>query len=161
MRYGSFLSREVRPAFSSSQPQIYMCKILSCTISSESLALLFLWSLVSPESDILPKKRPKLTEVPEDEESPSPSSLSVLSSPSSRSGAKQRNRRRCHFCRTRLELVQHEMGSCRCGTLMQLYANINTYREILTHAHILSRNRSSPLIKSLPLHIWMCSWMHQ
>uniref|UniRef100_H3CGE0 Zinc finger, AN1-type domain 3 n=1 Tax=Tetraodon nigroviridis TaxID=99883 RepID=H3CGE0_TETNG len=58
------------------------------------------WSLASPESDVLPKKRARLTEVPEDEESPT---------------AKRRNRRRCHFCRTKLELVQQEMGSCRCG----------------------------------------------
>lgn len=111
------------------------------------LCLLLLWSLVSPESDILPKKRARLTGVPEDEESPSPSSLSALSSPSSRSMAKQRNRRRCHFCRSKLELAQQEMGSCRCGTSMQLYANINTYREVLTRAHNLSRNGSSPVLK--------------
>ncbi|CAF92759.1 unnamed protein product, partial [Tetraodon nigroviridis] len=73
------------------------------------------WVRTSPESDVLPKKRARLTEVPEDEESPSASSLSALSSPSPRSTAKRRNRRRCHFCRTKLELVQQEMGSCRCG----------------------------------------------
>lgn len=94
----------------------------SCT---KNLCLLFLWPLASPGGEILPKKRARLTEVPEDEESPSPSPLSARSSPSPRSLAKQRNRRRCHFCRTKLELVQQEMGSCRCGTLMQLYSNIN------------------------------------
>ncbi|XP_061116237.1 AN1-type zinc finger protein 3-like isoform X1 [Conger conger] len=30
-------------------------------------------------------------------------------------GRKQRNRRRCHSCQTKLELVQQELGSCRCG----------------------------------------------
>lgn len=112
---------------------------------------------MSPERDILPKKRARLTEVPEDEESPSPSSLPALSSPSPRSMAKQRNRRRCHFCRTRLELVQQEMGSCRCGTLMQLYANVNPYREISTHAHHLSRNGGSPVMKQvLSLCVFRC-----
>lgn len=28
---------------------------------------------------------------------------------------KQKNRRRCHSCQTKLELVQQELGSCRCG----------------------------------------------
>ncbi|XP_029702315.1 AN1-type zinc finger protein 3-like isoform X2 [Takifugu rubripes] len=68
---------------------------------------------VSPESDLLPNKRARLREVPEDEESSSLSSFTALSP--SCSSAKQRSRRRCHFCRTKLELVQQEMGSCRCG----------------------------------------------
>ncbi|XP_061099826.1 AN1-type zinc finger protein 3-like isoform X2 [Conger conger] len=29
-------------------------------------------------------------------------------------GPKQRSRRRCHRCQTKLELVQQELGSCRC-----------------------------------------------
>lgn len=32
-----------------------------------------------------------------------------------RGGAKQRSRRRCHRCQTKLELVQQELGPCRCG----------------------------------------------
>lgn len=28
---------------------------------------------------------------------------------------KQKNRRRCYRCQTKLELVQQELGSCRCG----------------------------------------------
>lgn len=86
-----------------------------------SLCPLFIWFLVSPESDLLPNKRARLTEVPEDEESSSRSSFAALSPSCSRE--KQRSRRRCHFCRTKLELVQQEMGSCRCGTWTQLHAD--------------------------------------
>lgn len=85
-----------------------------------NLCLLFIWFLVSPKSDLLPNKRARLREVPEDEESSSLSSFTALSA--SCSSAKQRTHRRCHFCRTKLELVQQEMGSCRCGTWIQLYA---------------------------------------
>lgn len=37
------------------------------------------------------------------------------SSEESQRGPKQKNRRRCHRCQTKLELVQQELGSCRCG----------------------------------------------
>lgn len=93
-----------------------------------SLCLLFIWFPVSSESDLLPNKRARLREVPEDEESSSLSSFTALSP--SCSSAKQRSRRRCHFCQTKLELVQQEMGSCRCGTWMQLYTDIGTYMEV-------------------------------
>lgn len=69
----------------------------------------FLWLLESPGSDLLPKKRARL-KVPEDEESPSPSPCGV-----------SKRRRRCRVCSTKLELVQQEMGSCRCGTSTQLH----------------------------------------
>lgn len=93
-----------------------------------SLCLLFIWFLVSPKSDVLPNKRARLREVSEDEESSSLSSFTALSP--SCSSAKQQSRRRCHFCRTKLELVQQEMGSCRCGTWMHLYTDISTYMEV-------------------------------
>ena len=55
------------------------------------------------ESEATPEKRPR-TEGKEDagEEPP-------------RGGPKQKNRRRCYSCQTKLELVQQELGSCRCG----------------------------------------------
>lgn len=87
-----------------------------------SICLLFIWFLVSPESDLLPNKRARLREVPEDEESSSLLSLTALSP--SCSSEKQPSRRRCHSCRTKLELVQQEMGSCRCGTWTQLYTGV-------------------------------------
>lgn len=94
-------------------------------------------SFVSPasesESDVSPEKRARVSGVPEDEESSSSSSsFSALSSSSSssRSGSKQRSRKRCHRCQTKLELVQQELGSCRCG---------KTFR----HKHALERARGN------------------
>ncbi|XP_039651428.1 AN1-type zinc finger protein 3-like isoform X3 [Perca fluviatilis] len=66
------------------------------------------------ESDVSPEKRARVGDVPEGEESSS-SSLSASPSSSSRSSSKQRSRKRCHRCQTKLELVQQELGSCRCG----------------------------------------------
>lgn len=68
------------------------------------------------ESDVSPEKRVRVGVEPEIEDSSSSSSsLSASSSSSSRSGPKQRSRKRCHRCQTKLELVQQELGSCRCG----------------------------------------------
>ncbi|XP_049575009.1 AN1-type zinc finger protein 3 isoform X2 [Syngnathus scovelli] len=73
------------------------------------------------ESDSSPEKRARVGEVPAAEESSSSSSSSSCSasssssSASSRGGSKQRSRKRCHRCQTKLELVQQELGSCRCG----------------------------------------------
>ncbi|XP_068594699.1 AN1-type zinc finger protein 3-like [Brachionichthys hirsutus] len=62
------------------------------------------------ESDVSPEKRARVGAVPEAKASSSSSSLFV-----SCSGFKQRSRKRCHHCQTKLELVQQELGSCRCG----------------------------------------------
>uniref|UniRef100_A0A3B3TGY6 Zinc finger AN1-type containing 3 n=1 Tax=Paramormyrops kingsleyae TaxID=1676925 RepID=A0A3B3TGY6_9TELE len=35
----------------------------------------------------------------------------------SHGGQKQRSRRRCHCCQSKLELVQQELGLCRCGNV--------------------------------------------
>ncbi|XP_037103390.1 AN1-type zinc finger protein 3-like [Syngnathus acus] len=73
------------------------------------------------ESDSSPEKRARVGEVPAAEESSSSSlssscsASSSSSSASSRDGSKQRSRKRCHRCQTKLELVQQELGSCRCG----------------------------------------------
>lgn len=100
--------------------------MLICVIASES------------ESDISPEKRARVGEVPEGEESSSSSSSLSASSPSSssssRSGSKQRSRKRCHRCQTKLELVQQELGSCRCGMTTQLYINILFRTRISKHA---------------------------
>uniref|UniRef100_G3PVC4 A20-type domain-containing protein n=1 Tax=Gasterosteus aculeatus aculeatus TaxID=481459 RepID=G3PVC4_GASAC len=66
------------------------------------------------ESDVSPEKRARMGDVPEGEESSSSSLSASSSSSSSRSGSKQRSRRRCHRCQIKLELVQQELGSCRC-----------------------------------------------
>ncbi|XP_061670950.1 AN1-type zinc finger protein 3-like [Syngnathoides biaculeatus] len=73
------------------------------------------------ESDSSPEKRARVGEVQGVEElsssssSTSSCSASSSSTASSRGGSKQRSRKRCHRCQTKLELVQQELGSCRCG----------------------------------------------
>uniref|UniRef100_A0A8C2RYJ0 Uncharacterized protein n=1 Tax=Capra hircus TaxID=9925 RepID=A0A8C2RYJ0_CAPHI len=53
------------------------------------------------ENEASPVKRPRLLENTERSEETSRS--------------KQKSRRRCFQCQTKLELVQQELGSCRCG----------------------------------------------
>ena len=97
------------------------------------------------ESDVSPEKRARVGDVPEGEESSS-SSMSASSSTSSRSGSKQRSRKRCHRCQTKLELVQQELGSCRCGTMIQLYTYNTSFKtRILTHDLIYTLAYTGPL----------------
>lgn len=62
----------------------------------------FLPSPSGSETEATPEKRPR-TDAKEG------------SSEESRATPKQKNRRRCYRCQTKLELVQQELGSCRCG----------------------------------------------
>ncbi|XP_060163429.1 AN1-type zinc finger protein 3 isoform X1 [Globicephala melas] len=55
------------------------------------------------ENEASPVKRPRLLENTE--------------RPEETSRSKQKSRRRCFQCQTKLELVQQELGSCRCGVL--------------------------------------------
>lgn len=124
-------------------------QLWSTAITANSLFCVHVPIYVCPpasesESDVSPEKRARVGEVPEGEESSSSSSSfsASSSSSSSRSGSKQRSRKRCHRCQTKLELVQQELGSCRCGTMIQLYMRkrilghtfqpLNTY--MLIHA---------------------------
>lgn len=54
------------------------------------------------ESEASPEKRPRLLDDSNDR-------------PEETSRSKQKSRRRCFQCQTKLELVQQELGSCRCG----------------------------------------------
>lgn len=54
------------------------------------------------ESEASPVKRPRLLDDSNDR-------------PEESSRSKQKSRRRCFQCQTKLELVQQELGSCRCG----------------------------------------------
>lgn len=92
------------------------------------------------ESDSSPEKRARVGEMPGAEESSSSSSsssscsASSSSSASSRGGSKQRSRKRCHRCQTKLELVQQELGSCRCGTTKQ--PQERTFRILSWHVEV-------------------------
>lgn len=103
---------------------------------------LFVSPASESESDVSPEKRARVSEVPEDEESSSSSSSfsalssSSSSSSSSRSSSKQRSRKRCHRCQTKLELVQQELGSCRCGkTFRHKHTLERARKHAQTHSH--------------------------
>uniref|UniRef100_A0A3Q3GNI1 Zinc finger, AN1-type domain 3 n=1 Tax=Kryptolebias marmoratus TaxID=37003 RepID=A0A3Q3GNI1_KRYMA len=64
-----------------------------------------------------PEKRARVGEVPEHEECSSSS--------------KQRSRKRCHRCQTKLELVQQELGSCRCGYVFCMLHRLPEQHECL------------------------------
>ncbi|GAA6217693.1 AN1-type zinc finger protein 3-like [Lates japonicus] len=106
------------------------------------------------ESDVSPEKRARVGVVPESEESSSSSSSlsasSSSSSPSSsRSGSKQRSRKRCHRCQTKLELVQQELGSCRCGYVFCMLHRLPEQHECLFDH--LGRGRQEAVLKMVKL----------
>ncbi|XP_053172350.1 AN1-type zinc finger protein 3-like isoform X1 [Scomber japonicus] len=99
------------------------------------------------ESDVSPDKRARVGELPESEES---SSSSLSASPSSsRGGSKQRSRKRCHRCQTKLELVQQELGSCRCGYVFCMLHRLPEQHECLFDH--LGRGRQEAVLKMVKL----------
>uniref|UniRef100_A0A3Q1FBE7 Zinc finger, AN1-type domain 3 n=1 Tax=Acanthochromis polyacanthus TaxID=80966 RepID=A0A3Q1FBE7_9TELE len=86
------------------------------------------------ESDVSPEKRARVGEVPEGEES---------------SGSKQRSRKRCHRCQTKLELVQQELGSCRCGYVFCMLHRLPEQHECLFDH--LGRGRQEAVLKMVKL----------
>ncbi|XP_028290438.1 AN1-type zinc finger protein 3 isoform X3 [Gouania willdenowi] len=104
------------------------------------------------ESDVSPEKRMRVDEVQEEEEPPSLSSslsASPASSSSSRSGSKHRSRKRCHRCQTKLELVQQELGSCRCGYVFCMLHRLPEQHECLFDH--LGRGRQEAVLKMVKL----------
>ncbi|CAI5645891.1 AN1-type zinc finger protein 3 isoform X2 [Oreochromis niloticus] len=97
------------------------------------------------ESDVSPEKRARVGGIPEGEESSSSSS----SSSSSRSGSKQRSRKRCHRCQTKLELVQQELGSCRCGYVFCMLHRLPEQHECLFDH--MGRGRQEAVLKMVKL----------
>ncbi|KAM9408872.1 AN1-type zinc finger protein 3 homolog isoform 2-T3 [Pholidichthys leucotaenia] len=108
----------------------------SCESASES------------ESEVSPQKRARVSEVPENEESTS-SSSSLSASSLSRTGSKQRSRKRCHCCQTKLELVQQELGSCRCGYVFCMLHRLPEQHECLFDH--LGRGRQEAIRKMVKL----------
>ncbi|CAN9506917.1 unnamed protein product [Ophioblennius macclurei] len=100
------------------------------------------------ESDVSPEKRMRVSEDQEGEESSS-SSLPASSPSSSRGGSKQRSRKRCHRCQTKLELVQQELGSCRCGYVFCMLHRLPEQHECLFDH--LGRGRQEAVLKMVKL----------
>lgn len=90
-------TRPLLPASSSAWP----APLWALTLNPAPLFFFFLLASGS-ESEATPEKRPRTDE-------------KEGGSEEARGTPKQKNRRRCYRCQTKLELVQQELGSCRCG----------------------------------------------
>lgn len=103
------------------------------------------------ESDVSPAKKVRVVDVSKEEEASS--SLAFLSSSSasssSRNGPKQRNRKRCHRCQAKLELVQQELGSCRCGYVFCMLHRLPEQHECMFDH--LGRGRQEAVLKMVKL----------
>lgn len=103
------------------------------------------------ESGISPAKQARMDDVSKEEDTSS--SLAFLSSSSasssSRSGPKQRNRKRCHRCQAKLELVQQELGSCRCGYVFCMLHRLPEQHECMFDH--LGRGRQEAVLKMVKL----------
>lgn len=117
-----------------------------CTPTKRSLE-----SASESESDVSPAKQSRVGDVSKEEEASS--SLAFLSSSSasssSRSGPKQRNRKRCHRCQAKLELVQQELGSCRCGYVFCMLHRLPEQHECMFDH--LGRGRQEAVLKMVKL----------
>ncbi|XP_068176467.1 AN1-type zinc finger protein 3 isoform X2 [Antennarius striatus] len=100
-------------------------------------------SALESESDISPEKRARVGEVAQAEDSSS--SLFTSCTSLSRSGYKQRTRKRCHHCHTKLELVQQELGSCRCGYVFCMLHRLPEQHQCLFDH--LGRGRQEAILK--------------
>ncbi|XP_058880515.1 AN1-type zinc finger protein 3 isoform X2 [Acipenser ruthenus] len=67
----------------------------------------------------------------------------------SRGGTKQRSRRRCYRCQTKLELVQQELGSCRCGYVFCMLHRLPEQHDCLFDH--LGRGREEAILKMVKL----------
>uniref|UniRef100_A0A8C5NY96 AN1-type zinc finger protein 3 n=1 Tax=Jaculus jaculus TaxID=51337 RepID=A0A8C5NY96_JACJA len=87
------------------------------------------------ENEASPVKRPRLLESAERSEETSRS--------------KQKSRRRCFQCQTKLELVQQELGSCRCGFVFCMLHRLPEQHDC-TFDHM-GRGREEAIMKMVKL----------
>lgn len=89
------------------------------------------------ESEATPEKRPRA------EEKEGGGTEEALGMP------KQKNRRRCYRCQTKLELVQQELGSCRCGYVFCMLHRLPEQHDCLFDH--LGRGREEAVLKMVKL----------
>ncbi|XP_037699106.1 AN1-type zinc finger protein 3 isoform X2 [Choloepus didactylus] len=87
------------------------------------------------ENEASPVKRPRLLETTERSEETNRS--------------KQKSRRRCYQCQTKLELVQQELGSCRCGYVFCMLHRLPEQHDC-TFDHM-GRGREEAIMKMVKL----------
>ncbi|XP_076850201.1 AN1-type zinc finger protein 3 homolog isoform X3 [Brachyhypopomus gauderio] len=97
-----------------------------------------------------PTKRPCVSASGSESEA-SPEKRVRLGEPSDESprGSKQKNRRRCHRCQAKLELVQQELGSCRCGYVFCMLHRLPEQHDCLFDH--LGRGREEAVLKMVKL----------
>uniref|UniRef100_A0A670Y8T7 Zinc finger AN1-type containing 3 n=1 Tax=Pseudonaja textilis TaxID=8673 RepID=A0A670Y8T7_PSETE len=88
------------------------------------------------DSEPSPEKRPRLLEDGHDR-------------PEEISRSKQKSRRRCFQCQTKLELVQQELGSCRCGYVFCMLHRLPEQHDC-TFDHM-GRGREEAIMKMVKL----------
>ncbi|KAK5903141.1 hypothetical protein CgunFtcFv8_006948 [Champsocephalus gunnari] len=88
------------------------------------------------ESEATPEKRPRAEEKDGGGEE-------------ARGTPKQKNRRRCYRCQTKLELVQQELGSCRCGYVFCMLHRLPEQHDCLFDH--LGRGREEAVLKMVKL----------
>ncbi|XP_028857847.1 AN1-type zinc finger protein 3-like isoform X2 [Denticeps clupeoides] len=88
------------------------------------------------ESEASPEKRARRDEEP-------------TGSDDAQGCTKQKNRRRCHRCQIKLELVQQELGSCRCGYVFCMLHRLPEQHNCLFDH--LGRGREEAVLKMVKL----------
>lgn len=89
------------------------------------------------ESEATPEKRPRAEE------------KDGGGGEEARGTPKQKNRRRCYRCQTKLELVQQELGSCRCGYVFCMLHRLPEQHDCLFDH--LGRGREEAVLKMVKL----------
>ncbi|NXX93352.1 ZFAN3 protein, partial [Centropus bengalensis] len=109
-----------------------------CTTSSNVSPKIFVVNTTDSqsESDASPVKQPRLLDDSNDR-------------PEETSRSKQKSRRRCFQCQTKLELVQQELGSCRCGYVFCMLHRLPEQHDC-TFDHM-GRGREEAIMKMVKL----------
>uniref|UniRef100_A0A3Q3E4Q6 Zinc finger AN1-type containing 3 n=1 Tax=Labrus bergylta TaxID=56723 RepID=A0A3Q3E4Q6_9LABR len=97
------------------------------------------------ESEATPEKRPRTDEQQQQQQEEEEEG----SSEEARGTPKQKNRRRCYRCQTKLELVQQELGSCRCGYVFCMLHRLPEQHDCLFDH--LGRGREEAVLKMVKL----------
>ncbi|KAM4632902.1 AN1-type zinc finger protein 3-like isoform 2-T2 [Polymixia lowei] len=103
-------------------------------------------SASGPDSEATPEKRPRPEEEEEEEVA---GGGGGGGEEEARGGPKQKNRRRCYRCQTKLELVQQELGSCRCGYVFCMLHRLPEQHDCLFDH--LGRGREEAVLKMVKL----------
>ncbi|XP_013981638.1 AN1-type zinc finger protein 3 isoform X2 [Salmo salar] len=148
---GEDCAPEPAPSSSNSQSVIFYSE--SSSSSSQSLSS----APVSSEDPLLGNT--EATPLPEQDASESESDASPekrarvgpgsKESLSTHGGPKQKRSRRCHRCQTKLELVQQELGSCRCGYVFCMLHRLPEQHDCLFDH--LGRGREEAVLKMVKL----------